>query len=92
MGIFTPDGTEVYAGHLEDTTVVVIDAQNFNPIAKIVVGVNPVIIDFRPDGRYAYVTVRKENSVAVIDTETREVVNRIAVGQMPMGIYVVPSS
>jgi YVTN family beta-propeller protein len=93
--VVTPDGAMMYAVSPVSNSVVVVDIDEFAPVATIPVGENPFSIDIDPEGDFAFVTNFLSNDVSVIDIaegspHRNTVVSTIDVGLNPIDALVTP--
>jgi YVTN family beta-propeller protein len=102
----SPDGTRLYAAHIDSLTVgdpdtvTVINTATNTVIATIPVGAQttengegPARVAVSPDGTRAYVTnfsLADSSSVVVIDTVSNAVIATIPVAATPVGVVVSP--
>ena len=87
----SPDGREVWAAHLQDGGVSVIDASTKKVVQVIDIGTKRSNrLRFTPDGRLVLVSDLEAGTLVIIDRAARKEVKRLALGKAPSGILVVP--
>ena len=90
----TPDGSRVYVGDLNGSTVAAIDTGSNTVIGSLIpVGNNPAGVSVTPNGSKVYVANSRGNTVSVIDTATNAVIATIPVGNSPQafGQFIGPA-
>lgn len=94
--VFSPDDGLAYVTCRFSNEVRVFRTESRELVARIPIGVNPLILDITPDGRFVYVANRgtgtsPSKSVSVIQTATNSELMKIQnVGVEPHGVAVTP--
>jgi YVTN family beta-propeller protein len=86
----SPNGREVWVGHIGDGGISVIDTATDKVVQTIAVGGIPIRVRFTPDGQRVLVSDAQNGRVVVLDAATRRELARIDVGATPIGIVVAP--
>lgn len=81
-------GPKAYVGNFKDNTISVIDLEQKQVTATILIPPGPHGMAITPDNRWVYVASDGASTVSVIDTTTDKVVENIEVGKNPHGLAV----
>lgn len=86
--IYSPDGSEIWAGQLDEHgKVLVYDAKTYRLKHTIEVGSEPAEVSFSVDGTIAFVANGADNTVSAIDPVKKTVLATIPVGKNPVGAW-----
>lgn len=87
----TPDGKELWIGHVGDGSVRVYEVDSGKQSGEpIQVGKTAIRVEFTPDGRLALVSDAAAGQIVVYDRATRKERKRIDVPGQPIGIEILP--
>ena len=86
--IYSPDGTEIWTGQMEESGKVLIYGANTFALKKTIeVGKEPSEVTFSSDGSTAFVANSKSNSVTAIKVSDKSILKTIPVGEDPVGAW-----
>jgi YVTN family beta-propeller protein len=71
-----------------DSNVSVIETTNYQLVASVPVGLNPIGLSISPNGNNVYVANSSPGTVSIIDTATNQVTQTINVGISPFAVSV----
>jgi len=86
--IYSPNAAEIWVPQMDmDGKVLVYDADTYELLNTITVGMMPAELTFSANGEKAYVANGEDDTVSVIDVATKTVVATILVGDNPVGAW-----
>lgn len=87
-GIYSPDGTEIWAAQMTTAGEVwVLNANTLETEQRLAVGSMPAEVTFSADGGRAFVANSASDTVTVFDSASKETLATIAVGDGPVGAW-----
>jgi YVTN family beta-propeller protein len=87
----SPDGKELWAAHMGDGRISIIDVATRTVVQTIDAGARgPNRLKFTPDGKLALVSEIGGGGIVVLDVESRRVTKRLKLGRGASGILIPP--